>query len=286
MHAIKQQLKALLYPFWFKQQYNAAMQVAQANFKQQVLLLATQNKKVDLNQYGFKVFSQFEEDGLLLACVAALNLKAQTALEIGSNNCVNSNIANLVLNHNWLGCFIDGDESNLAIGKRFYKKALGTWQPKPQFKKAFVTAENINQIVADFNGYQQIDILSIDIDGNDYWIWKALENIKPSIVIIETHVEFGLNNVVVPYRSNYKYPGKHPHYHGASPVAMQKLAYKKGYKLVGANALGFNQIYVLNSADKNNVLPEIKVEQTLLHPETIKSFDCFEAIKHFEYLTP
>jgi hypothetical protein len=286
MHAIKQQLKAVLYPYWFKQQYNAPMQVAQANFKQQVLLLAAQNKKVDLNQCGFKVFSQFEEDGLILACIAALNLKSQTALEIGSNNCVNSNIANLVLNHNWLGCFIDGDKSNLTIGEKFYNKVLSPWQPKPQFKKTFVTAENINQIVSEFYCYQQIDVLSIDIDGNDYWIWNALEIIKPTIVIIETHVEFGLNNIVVPYNANYKYPGIHKHYHGASPVAMQKLGHKKGYKLVGANALGFNQIYVLNSADKLNILPEIKVEQTLLHPDTIKSFDCFEAIKHFEYLTP
>lgn len=286
MHAIKQQLKALLYPYWFKQQYNAAMQVAQANFKQHILGLVAQKHAIPLHQCGFKVFSQFEEDGLLLACIAALNLKSKVALEVGSNNCVNSNIANLILNHNWQGCFIDGDESNLNIGRKFYKKALGNWQPQPQFKKAFVTAENINTIIAEFNGNKQIDILSIDIDGNDYWVWKAINVIKPSIVIIETHVEFGLNNIIVPYDANYQYPGKHPHYHGASPVAMQRLGESKGYKLVGANALGFNQIYVLKSADTNNVLKEIQVEDTLQHPETINSFKLFEPIKHFEYLTP
>lgn len=286
MHALKQQLKSMLYPYWFKQKYNASMQVAQANFKQQLIDRVAHKHAIALHQCGFKVFSQFEEDGLLLACIAALNLKSKTALEIGSNNCVNSNIANLVLNHNWLGCFIDGDDSNLQIGRKFYRKALGNWNPQPQFKMAFVTAENINRIISEFDDSNQISVLSIDIDGNDYWVWKAIDVIKPSIVIIETHVEFGLNNIVVPYDANYQYPGKHPHYHGASPVAMQQLGASKGYKLVGANTLGFNQIYVLKDADRDNALKEISVEETLEHPETLKSFKLFDAIKHFEYIKP
>jgi hypothetical protein len=79
--------------------------------------------------------------------------------------------------------------------------------------------------------------MSIDIDGNDYWVWDAISVTSPKVVIIETHIEFGFNNIDV-------YPGRHPDYHGASPVAVKKLARRKGYRLVGANRLGFNTTYV------------------------------------------
>ena len=69
---------------------------------------------------------------------------------------------------------------------------------------------------------EEIDLLSIDIDGNDYWVWKALSATRPKVVIVETHVEFGLRNIVAPYDPEYVYPGKHPQYHGASPVAMAR----------------------------------------------------------------
>ena len=86
--------------------------------------------------------------------------------------------------------------------------------------------------------------MSIDIDGNDYWVWDAISVTSAKAVIIETHTEFGLKNIVVPYDKDYVYPGRHPDYHGASPVAMEKLARRKGYRLIGANRLGFNTIYL------------------------------------------
>src|SRR5262249_440223 len=68
--------------------------------------------------------------------------------------------------------------------------------------------------------------------------------IQPRIVIIETYINYGLGNRVVPYDPSYSYPGKHPQYHGASPAAMVAMANKKGYRLVGANHLGFNFFFV------------------------------------------
>ena len=82
----------------------------------------------------------------------------------------------------------------------------------------------MNQLIegAVFKG--EDGLLCMDSDGNDYWVWDAIEVIEPRVVIIETHNEFGMNNIVVPYDAEYFYPGKHPVYHGASPVAMTKLA--------------------------------------------------------------
>jgi hypothetical protein len=141
----------------------------------------------------------------------------------------------------------------------------------------------VNEIIegAGYNG--EIGLLSIDIDGNDYWVWEAITVIDPQVVIIETHNEFGMNNIVVPYDPGYIYPGKHPVYHGASPVAMNKLANKKGYRLVGANELGFNFIFVKNGIAEKDV-PEVSVESVLTHPSVREGYLTFEPIKDWNYL--
>ena len=126
-------------------------------------------------------------------------------------------------------------------------------------------------------------MLSIDIDGNDYWIWNALEIISPKVVIIETHVMFGLRNIVVPYQ--HPASRTNPDYHGASPAAMVKLAAQKGYRLVGANDLGFNFIFVKNGVTET-MLPEVDTVSVLHHPSVQQSFERYQAIAHLEYVTP
>ena len=89
--------------------------------------------------------------------------------------------------------------------------------------------------------------------------------------------------IVVPYDPEYSYPGRHPLYHGASPVAMNKLANKKGYRLVGSNELGFNFIFLKKGlADKE--IPEVTVDSVLTHPSLEEGYKKFEAIKDWEYL--
>ncbi|MBK9103017.1 MAG: hypothetical protein IPL92_00175 [Saprospiraceae bacterium] len=79
-----------------------------------------------------------------------------------------------------------------------------------------MTRENINSIVESTGYAGEVDVLSIDIDGNDYWIWDALTVVRPRIVIIETHIIYGDKDIIVPYDPQYVFPGRHPQYHGAS----------------------------------------------------------------------
>jgi hypothetical protein len=238
-----------------------------------------------LQDCGFRVFSQFEEDGLLLYLAAVLEIEHKIFVDIGSSSGINSNCANLALNLGWHGLFIDGDENAIQHGKEFYSKHPDTELYPPIFQSAFITAENINQLVGDsgFNG--PVGVVSIDIDGNDYWVWKALETISPSIVVIETHSEFGLDNIVVPYNPEYFYPGKHPQYHGASPVAMVNLGKRKGYRLVGANRFGFNLFFVRNDVFPERV-PEVQVESILRHQRYFERLKLADPIKEWEYLNP
>jgi hypothetical protein len=259
------------------------VQIAQRQLFHYYQELSRKKELPALSETGFRVFSQFEEDGKLLFIFSVIGMENKSFIEIGSDDGVNSNSANLYFNFGWHGLFIDGNPKSIRRGRKFFKKYPHPWFYQPTFVCSMVKRENINDLIknAGFDG--EIGLLSIDIDGNDYWIWDAITIVQPQVVIIETHNEFGLNDIVVPYDPDYFYPGKHPIYHGASPVAMQKLAARKGYRLIGANDMGFNFIFIKNGL-ADNLLPEVTVESLLNHPSVKEGYKKFEPIKDWEYL--
>jgi len=255
--------------------------------KQKELVRTYQEKKEqknlpELSSTGFKLFSQFEEDGLLLYLFSVIDKPVKTFLEFGSDDGINSNSANLHFHHDWTGLFIDGNPKAIERGQYFYKKWGNPKVNAPTFLNSIIKRENINELIQKGGLSGEIGLLSIDIDGNDYWVWEAISVINPQVVIIETHNEFGMYNVVVPYDADYFYPGKHPDYHGASPLAMTNLARHKGYRLVGSNELGFNFIFLRN--DLAPELMEVSVESLLQHPSNKDAQKRFDAIKDWEYV--
>ena len=280
---LKNWLKKHLLILKVRERFAPAVQIGQRQLYLQYRQQLHEGTLPALHDTGFRVFSQFEEDGLLLFIFAVLGMDNKRFVEIGADDGVNSNSANLYFNFGWSGLFIDGNPDSIRRGERFYAKYPHPWYYAPKFVCARVTRENVNELIR-ANGFEgEVGLLSIDIDGNDYWIWDALEAIDPQVVIIETHNEFGLENIVVPYDPDYSYPGKHPLYHGASPVAMVHLGRKKGYRLVGANELGFNFIFVRNDLGVD-VLPEVSVESVLTHPSVAEGHRGFDAIRDWEYL--
>lgn len=280
---IKNLIKDNFLIFKIRDRFNPSVQINQRlmylNYREQM-----QSSKVPLlKETGFRVFSQFEEDGLLLFIFSVIGMENKTFIEIGSDDGINSNSANLYFNFGWNGLFIDANPASIKRGKKFFSKYPHPWFFPPKFCCSKVTRENINDLILKSGISGEIALLSIDIDGNDYWIWDAIKVAEPKVVIIETHNEFGMRNIVVPYDPNYFYPGKHPLYHGASPVAMTNLAIKKGYRLVGANELGFNFIFIKNGI-ADELIPEVSVESVLQHPSNIEGCKQFEEIKDWEYL--
>ncbi|TKG91530.1 hypothetical protein EYV94_21120 [Puteibacter caeruleilacunae] len=266
-----------------RNRFSPSVQVSQRQLFHYYRRLAAKNELPPIDETGFRVFSQFEEDGKLLYIFSVNGMENKTFVEIGADDGINSNSANLYFNFGWHGLFIDGNHRSIRRGKRFFDKYPHSWFYKPKFVCAKVTRENVNELLVDAGISGEVGLLSIDIDGNDYWVWDAIKVIDPKVVIIETHNEFGLNNIVVPYDSNYFYPGKHPDYHGASPVAMAKLAKRKGYRLVGANDLGFNFIFIKNGI-ADYYIPEVTVESVLKHVSVAEGFEKYEAIKEWEYI--
>ncbi len=282
MNWFRKTIKKHFYYYFIRHRFAPAVSIVQRELYLKYRSLPAEQLP-PLKDTGFRVFSQFEEDGLLLYIFSLLGMDKKTFVEIGSADGINSNCANLYFHHGWHGVFIDADRDQVEIGRRFYARHPHEWMYKPVFIQGKVTRENINELITQGEVSGEIGLVSIDIDGNDYWVWDAIDVVQPQVVIIETHNEFGMNNIVVPYNPDYSFPGRHPVYHGASPVAMTRLAERKGYRLVGANQYGFNFIYIREDL-LSDQLPAAQVEELLKHPSAIKGMEKFEEIRDWEYL--
>jgi len=104
-------------------------------------------KRFSLEDTGFRVFSQFEEDGILLYIFAAIGMGNRTFIDIGAGDGINSNCANLAINFGWNGLFIDGNPSNIERGKAYYRNNPDTTLYPPKFVHAFVQRENVNELI-------------------------------------------------------------------------------------------------------------------------------------------
>lgn len=280
--AVKNFIKKHFYILLVRNKLAPSVQIGQVQLFQYYQDRKEQNKLPKFNETGFKNFSQFEEDGLLLYIFSIIGMGSKTFVDLGSNDCVNSNCANLAIHFGWKGLFIDGDQSMIEIGKKFYSKYPNPWNHPQQFLCSFITPENVNSLLEQKGMKGEIELLSIDIDGNDYWIWKEIEVIQPKVVVIESQVAFGDNNLVVPYIDGYNNDIKSNYYSGASTVALQKLAHEKGYRLIGSNQYGHNLFFMKNGIGEND-FPEIEALQTLQHPFSTSKFHELDKIKHLPF---
>lgn len=216
---------------------------------------------------AFRSYSQNGEDGILLFIFALIGSTNRKVVEICAGNGIECNAANLIANHAWRGLLLDGNEVNIEVGRTFYSKHPSTLIQPPVLKEAWVTPDNVNALIAD-NGFSGvIDLLSLDMDGMDYWVWKAIECIQPRVVVLEHNSPWGANRAVtVPYQPDFvaTFVDGAPEYCGASLPAFAKLAKSKGYRLVGVEPLGFNAFFVRDGLGET-VLPEVSVESCFSH---------------------
>lgn len=190
----------------------------------------------------FQVFSQWGEDGLLQAVLRKLPEIPRTFVEFGVETFIEANCRWLLVRHGWSGLVMDGSERNIAAIRRdpIY------WRHNLRAVQAFITAENINELLAEHAPSGELGLLSIDVDGVDYWIWQAVQ-VRPAVVVVEYNSLFGPERAVtVPYRADFQRERAHfsCSYYGASLAALTKLGQQKGYALVAGNRAGNNAIFV------------------------------------------
>lgn len=240
-------------------------QVEQKIISNQYLLmkkLLAPDEMPSLKDAGFQVYSQFEEDGMLLYIFSMIGTINKRVVEICAGDGIQCMAANLIINHGWEGLLFDGDKDNVDLGIKFYASHKSTFLSPPTFKQAWLTRENINQLIGE-NGFRgEIDLLSLDIDGNDYYIMEAINVIKPRVIICETQNVIPADlALTIPYREDFYYlDGKqHEEFRSVSPLGMKKLLNTRGYRLVGSHRYGFNAIFMRNDI-AIGFFPEVSVE--------------------------
>jgi hypothetical protein len=211
-------------------------------------LALTQNNNIHKNE--FKVFSQWGEDGIIQFLLDRVPIENSIFVEFGIGDYSESNTRFLLKNNNWMGLVIDGSEKSIH---RLKQSALYC-QYNLRSECSFITKHNINQLITKQGISGDIGILSVDIDGNDYWVWDAINCIQPRIVICEYNSLFGKDrNVTSIYADDFQIFKAHFSglYWGASIGAFNHLAQKKGYSLVGSNTAGNNIFFVRNDVIGN-----------------------------------
>ena len=222
-------------------------------------LLTKRNKlkKIEkIQDIEFKIFSQFGDDGIIQFLIDELQIdyEYQNFIEFGVEDYSEANTKFLLLNNNWSGLILDSSNENIEN----IKKSNFFWKFELEAIECFVNKENINSIITNSNIYKKkIGILSIDIDGNDYWVWKEINVIDPLIVIVEYNSTFGFEKKIsIPYKQDFERSKAHHSnlYWGASIEALKFLAKQKGYKFLTTNTAGNNAYFI-----KENIFDKIKL---------------------------
>jgi len=228
------------------------------------------NKNKKLNDFELKVFSQFGDDGIINYLVSNIKIFNKKFIEFGVENYEESNSRFLLEGYAWKGLIIDNSQSNID----HIKSQEYFWKYDLKAINNFITEDNINKIFLNNKFSGKIGLLSIDIDGNDYWIWNSIKVINPSIVVIEYNARFSSKeSKVIPYKKNFdRSKSKIGNiYYGASLMALYKLGKKKGYSLVGTNKNGNNAYFVKKKLlHKNNLFIKSKTPSQCFHQHTFK----------------
>ena len=213
----------------------------------QAKFLAEQNRnKKEIRSLGeveFQVFSQRGEDGILQYIIGKIEIPNRIFVEFGVEDYTESNTRLLLMGNNWSGLVIDGDPTNI----RFIQSDLIYWKYDITAVQSFITKENIDGLITGYTDCRDIGLLSVDIDGNDYWVWEAITSISPRIVVCEYNSAFGATEKVsVPYAPDFVRSRAHHSelYFGASLAAFCSLAEKKGYDFIGTSDAGLNAFFV------------------------------------------
>ena len=202
----------------------------------------------EIEKNEVKIFSQSGEDGIIQFILSKIKSKNKSFVEFGCENYLESNTRYLLFNNNWKGLIIDADIVNIKEVKESYY----FWKYELTAISSFINKENIKEIICKYGFDNNLGILSIDIDGNDYWILKELKHILPDIIICEYNSLLGEKKSLT-LKYDEKFVRAHNSFnkinYGASIRAICKLLSDK-YILVHGNKFG-NNLFFVNQKFKN-----------------------------------
>lgn len=214
----------------------------------------------ELNHFEFKSYSQNGEDGLIKEIFERIGTTNKFFVEFGVQDGLETNSTLLILK-GWNGVWIEADQEFYSKIQKNFEKELTAGFLK--VTNAFVNSENIETLLEESKVPFDFDLLSIDIDSNDYWVWKAINKFRPRVVIIEYNAFFPPDvEWVMKYDPNKMWDSSIVF--GASIKSLTKLAESKGYTLVASSYAGVNAFFVRNDLVQEN-FKVMKIED-IYHP--------------------
>jgi hypothetical protein len=225
----------------------------------------------------FRVFSQFGDDGIIQYLIHHLAFQPDSFVEFGVSDYREANTRFLLINNNWKGLVLDSSPENIAHIRADHI----CWRHDLTAVTAFITRDNINPLLADHGFGGEIGILSIDVDGNDYWIWEAIEVANPVLVIVEYNSVFGRRHALtLPFDPAFDRAKAHHSnlYFGCSLKALFRLGQEKGYSFIGTNSHGNNAYFVRH--DRLGALRAVTVDEGYVAPRIRESRHSSGALTH------
>jgi hypothetical protein len=191
----------------------------------------------DLNWFERRISSQNWEDGIIHAIIGIIGTTNRYCVEFGAGE-YESCTLHLLKHQGWTGLRMDGEEQSSTS----------------DIEREFITAENIESLFQKHTVPKEFDLLVIDIDGNDYWIWKAIEHYTPRAIVIEYNACIPYAPAVtIPYQPDFAWDKTD--YYGASLSALVTLGRMKGYTLVATDSRGVNAFFVKSDlAEKHFII--------------------------------
>ncbi len=249
--SVKDSIPRVPFMTWFRKIYNTLKRsntqinnIAHIAIDEYIDKHLFNNPKYDvpkrLNRFGFQVYSQNEEDGIIQEIFNRIGITNHHFVEFGVGNGLENNTVYL-LTKGWRGLWIESDSKSVKGIKKVFDRLLR--RENLIINKSFVTCENIESLLIDAGVPEEFDLLSIDIDGNDYWIWKAINRYRPSVVVIEYNSLYPPDQKWV-RRYDPHAVWKEDSYFGASLKSLTILGEEKGYRLVACNFTGTNAFFV------------------------------------------
>ncbi|MDR2343439.1 MAG: hypothetical protein LBD86_02760 [Spirochaetaceae bacterium] len=212
------------------------------------------------------MYSQNDEDGIIEEIFKRIGTTNKKFVEFGIQNGLESN-CHFLLHKGWSGLWIEGSKKYADETRVLFKKVLESG--RLTVVNAFITAENINRLIDEAGNITgEIDLLSIDIDGNDYWVWEAINSVKPRVVAIEYNAKFPPGHEwIMAYDEHHVWSGDDEH--GASLKALELLGERLGFQLVGTNFNGVNAFFVRKELVKDS-FPQPATAENLYNPVRYK----------------
>jgi len=204
-------------------------------------------RNIDLAQpdsWEFSGFSMNGEDGIIDVLRRQLKSGNRYFIEIGASNGMENNSSWLVVAEKFNGIMIDGDPKLVERAKRM----VGIFSIGTECKHMFVTAESVKEL-KQMAFHSDPDVFSLDIDGNDYYIAKALmdSGFRPKIFVVEYNSVFGSErSVTIEYRNDFAFANAHPSqlYYGVSIAGWRKFFESHGYRFVTVDRNGVDAFFV------------------------------------------